>query len=185
MTAVEAGVEPGIASDVAHREWAELSARAPQMTATMRRYLVQLTTFLAPSSVHAADMTLRQLAGAEPGAGEQLHEQPGAWVGVAAGGGHPSGGVAVVEELRQGFWAGWDVAVEDRLRRGASGQSQSMSRSKKMRIIRSRWRWVFFARVAAWVPGRAASHTLKSSKWLRVMSSTEATSVCSVIQRAS
>ena len=63
MTAVEAGVEPGIASDVAQREWAELSARAPQLTATMRRYLVQLSTTLAPRSVEAADYTLRQFAG--------------------------------------------------------------------------------------------------------------------------
>jgi hypothetical protein len=62
MTAVEAVEDPWIASDVSHREWAELSARAPQLTATMRRYLVQLTTFLAPRSVDVADSTLRQLA---------------------------------------------------------------------------------------------------------------------------
>jgi hypothetical protein len=62
MTAVEAVVDPWIASDVSHREWAALSARAPQLAATMHRYLVQLTTFLAPRSVDAADMTLRQLA---------------------------------------------------------------------------------------------------------------------------
>jgi site-specific recombinase XerD len=62
MTAVEAVVDPWIASDVSHREWAELSARAPQLTATMRRYLVQLTSFLAPRSVDVADGTLRQFA---------------------------------------------------------------------------------------------------------------------------
>ena len=45
-----------------HHDWAELAARAPQLTATMRRYLVQLTTFLAPRSVDVADSTLRQLA---------------------------------------------------------------------------------------------------------------------------
>ena len=33
---------------------------APQLVATMRRYLVQLTTFLAPRSVEVADQTLRQ-----------------------------------------------------------------------------------------------------------------------------
>ena len=44
------------------REWAELSAAAPQLVATMRRYLIQLTTFLAPRSVDAADSALRQLA---------------------------------------------------------------------------------------------------------------------------
>jgi integrase len=63
MTAVEALTDSWIPSDVSHREWAELSARVPQLAATMRRYLVQLTTFLAPGSVDAADMTLRQLAG--------------------------------------------------------------------------------------------------------------------------
>ena len=46
------------------------------------------------------------------------------------------------------------------LRAGASGQSHSMSRSKKMRIMRSRCRWVFFAIVGPFVPGWAASHTL-------------------------
>jgi len=48
--------------DESHREWAVLSAEAPQLAATMRRYLVQLTTFLAPRSVDVADSTLRQLA---------------------------------------------------------------------------------------------------------------------------
>ena len=45
-----------------HREWPELSVRAPQLVATMRRYLLQLTTFLAPASVDVADITLRQFA---------------------------------------------------------------------------------------------------------------------------
>ena len=35
---------------------------APQLAATMRRYLVQLATILAPRSVEVADSTLRQLA---------------------------------------------------------------------------------------------------------------------------
>jgi len=55
IEAVVAVVEPWMASDVSDREWAELSARAPQLAATMRRYLVQLTTFLAPRSVEVAD----------------------------------------------------------------------------------------------------------------------------------
>lgn len=63
MSAAEAVVQPWIPSDVSHREWTELAARAPQLTATMRRYLVQLSTILAPRSVEAADYTLRQLAG--------------------------------------------------------------------------------------------------------------------------
>ncbi len=38
-----------------------MSSDAPQLVATMRRYLLQLTTFLAPRSVEVADTTLRQL----------------------------------------------------------------------------------------------------------------------------
>ena len=57
--AVEAWSPP----PVSYRQWAELSARAPQLAATTRRYLIQLTTFLAPRSVDAADNTLRQFVG--------------------------------------------------------------------------------------------------------------------------
>jgi hypothetical protein len=56
------GVEPWIPRPESHREWPELSVQAAQLTATMRRYLLQLTTFLAPRSVDVADSTLRQLA---------------------------------------------------------------------------------------------------------------------------
>ena len=62
MSIAEALPEPWIPKDESHREWAVLSAQAPQLSATMRRYLVQLTTFLAPRSVDVADSTLRQLA---------------------------------------------------------------------------------------------------------------------------
>ena len=55
-------VEPWIPRPESHREWPELSVQAPQLTATMRRYLLQLTTFLSPRSVDVADSTLRQLA---------------------------------------------------------------------------------------------------------------------------
>ena len=58
-----------------------LSAQAPQLAATMRRYLVQLTTFLAPRSVDVADSTLRQLARwlvaeTERGDGVRHHPHP-------------------------------------------------------------------------------------------------------------
>ena len=55
-------VEPWFPSNASNRQWAVLSARAPQLSATMRRYLLQLTMFLAPRSVEMADSTLRQLA---------------------------------------------------------------------------------------------------------------------------
>lgn len=60
--AAVAVMEPWIPRPESHREWPELSIRAPQLVATMRRYLLQLTTFLAPRSVDAADQTLRQFA---------------------------------------------------------------------------------------------------------------------------
>jgi len=41
-------------------EWAQIAPAAPQLAATMRRYLGQLGTFLAPRSVAAADSVLRQ-----------------------------------------------------------------------------------------------------------------------------
>ena len=62
MSAAVAVVEAWIPCNESNRAWAELSPRAPQLTATMRRYLVQLSTFLAPRSVEVADITLRQLA---------------------------------------------------------------------------------------------------------------------------
>jgi len=62
MSAAGAIVEAWIPCNESNRAWAELSPRAPQLAATMRRYLVQLTTFLAPRSVEIADITLRQFA---------------------------------------------------------------------------------------------------------------------------
>ncbi len=62
MSIAEVLPEPWIPKNESHREWAVLSTQAPQLAATMRRYLVQLTTFLAPRSVDVADSTLRQLA---------------------------------------------------------------------------------------------------------------------------
>jgi hypothetical protein len=46
----------------ADAEWAGLQIAAPRVAATMRRYLRQLGTFLAPASVDAADNALRRLA---------------------------------------------------------------------------------------------------------------------------
>jgi site-specific recombinase XerD len=64
MSAVVAAepVEAWFPSNASSREWAVLSARTPQLVATMRRYLLQLSTFLAPRSVEVADTTLRQMA---------------------------------------------------------------------------------------------------------------------------
>ena len=47
--------------DESNHAWASLAQEAPQLVATMRRYLVQLSTFQAPRSVEVADNALRQL----------------------------------------------------------------------------------------------------------------------------
>jgi site-specific recombinase XerD len=60
VPAVAASSHAWFPSNASNREWAVLSNAAPQLVATMRRYLVQLTTFLAPRSVEVADQTLRQ-----------------------------------------------------------------------------------------------------------------------------
>ncbi|MGQ0434566.1 MAG: tyrosine-type recombinase/integrase [Microthrixaceae bacterium] len=59
MTAASASQPAGV---VASSEWADLGAIAPQLASTMGRYLMQAGTFLAPRSVDAADIALRQLA---------------------------------------------------------------------------------------------------------------------------
>ena len=62
VVAVTDNVEPWIPRPGSDREWPELSMQAPHLVVTMRRYLLQLTTFLAPRSVDVADGTLRQFA---------------------------------------------------------------------------------------------------------------------------
>nr|MDQ3643667.1 tyrosine-type recombinase/integrase [Actinomycetota bacterium] len=61
MTAAPAA-KARVALDASQRDWAALSVEVPQLAATMRRYLIQLSTFLAPRSVVVADSTLRQFA---------------------------------------------------------------------------------------------------------------------------
>ncbi|MGI8728797.1 MAG: hypothetical protein ACR2LK_02175 [Solirubrobacteraceae bacterium] len=57
MSALEAVAVP--VERAADREWAATARRAPQLAATSRRYLDQITVSLAPRSVDAADNTLR------------------------------------------------------------------------------------------------------------------------------
>jgi site-specific recombinase XerD len=62
MSALHAALPVSSPDDASTREWVMLSLLAPQLTATMRRYLIQLATFLAPASVEMANHTLRQFA---------------------------------------------------------------------------------------------------------------------------
>jgi integrase len=59
MTAIPARQPAGSQAEL---EWAEIAARAPRLADTMGRYLAQAATFLAPTSVEAADNAFRQLA---------------------------------------------------------------------------------------------------------------------------
>jgi len=43
-------------------EWATIASKAPQLAATMSRYLAQAGTFLAPASVDSASIGMRQIA---------------------------------------------------------------------------------------------------------------------------
>jgi hypothetical protein len=47
---------------IAAAQWAQIAAAAPQVTATIQRYLQRLGVFLAPASVNAAENALRQFA---------------------------------------------------------------------------------------------------------------------------
>ncbi len=62
MTAFPAKAHHVPPGSIAANEWAEITGHAPQMSATMGRYLRQIATFLSPASVDVADNVLRQLA---------------------------------------------------------------------------------------------------------------------------
>ena len=51
-----------VAGSIAAAQWAQIAAAAPQVAATVQRYLQRLGVFLAPASVDAAENALRQLA---------------------------------------------------------------------------------------------------------------------------
>jgi site-specific recombinase XerD len=51
-----------VAGSIAVAQWAQIAAAAPQVAATIGRYLQRLGVFLAPASVDAAENALRQLA---------------------------------------------------------------------------------------------------------------------------
>jgi site-specific recombinase XerD len=61
MSALPAPVREPTGSHAAV-EWDHIGQAAPQLAATMRRYLTQVAAFLAPRSVEVADSSLRQLS---------------------------------------------------------------------------------------------------------------------------
>lgn len=51
-----------VPGSIAAAQWAQIRAAAPQVAATIQRYLQRLAAFLAPASVNAAENALRQFA---------------------------------------------------------------------------------------------------------------------------
>jgi len=96
-----------------------------------------------PKPVGRADLDDRvnsereQLALADPGAGQQFHDQAREWVRVGAAGAHELGGCGIVEESRQGLVDDRQVAGEDQRPLRWVGVTHSVTRSKKQcRLIR-------------------------------------------------
>ena len=103
-------------------EWAEIAAAAPQAAATMRRYLRQLGTFLAPRSVDAADSALRQLA---------------RWMVTEAG-------LAAVGDIRRDDIEDYKVWLAAQPRGGGQTITRETHR-QRMRTVRQ-----FFERIIEW-----------------------------------
>jgi site-specific recombinase XerD len=120
MSAVPAPGQP--AGGHAAAEWAELEITAPRVAATMRRYLRQLGTFLAPRSVDAADSALRQLA---------------RWMVT-------EGGVAAVGDIRRDDIEDYKVWLAGQPRAGGQTITAETHR-QRLRTVRQ-----FFERIIEW-----------------------------------
>jgi len=62
LPALRPAASRAVAGRAAAAQWAQIRAVAPQVAATIQRYLQRLAAFLAPGSVDAADNALRQFA---------------------------------------------------------------------------------------------------------------------------
>jgi site-specific recombinase XerD len=102
-------------------EWEAIAAQAPEMAATMRRYLAQVATFLAPASVLVADNTLRQLSN------WLLANTP----------------VRSVADVRRDHVEDFKVYLA--MRRGAKGGLSANTQRQRLRMLR-----VFFERMIEW-----------------------------------
>jgi Phage integrase, N-terminal SAM-like domain len=110
-------------------EWAVIASQAPVMATTMRRYLGQVATFLAPSSVLVADNVLRQFAN---------------WLLADTT-------VRVVGDVRRAHIEDFKLYLVTR--RGMKGGLSTNTQRQRLRMLR-----VFFERIAEWdwpdAPGR-------------------------------
>jgi site-specific recombinase XerD len=62
LPAREPAASRAVPGSIAAAQWAQIRAEAPQVAATIQRYLQRLAAFLAPASVKAAENALRQFA---------------------------------------------------------------------------------------------------------------------------
>ena len=136
-----------------------------------------------PDQHHGVGVEITELTGPHSGAGQQLDHQPIARDPVGPSRRASAGGVR-----RPRTWAtdrpAGDVAVEDRVRRGASLQSHSMRRSKKIRIMPQPLALGVLGQVSCHFPGWAAEAHLVVLD-LVGCAGTAVKSVSAAIQRAS
>jgi integrase len=103
------------------QDWAELAAVAPQLVSTMGRYLAQAETFLAPASVTAASISLRQFA---------------RWLLAATE-------IRCVADIRRGDIEAFKTALA--ARPGTSGSISTNTRAQRLHMLRT-----FFDRIIEW-----------------------------------
>ncbi|MGN6176562.1 MAG: tyrosine-type recombinase/integrase [Streptosporangiaceae bacterium] len=102
-------------------EWAQIEQAAPGLAVTMRRYLAQAATFLAPRSVDAANGALRQLA---------------RWILASTG-------IESVTEIRRDDIEDFKVWLS--AQQGANGSLSANTYGQRLRMLR-----VFFERIIEW-----------------------------------
>jgi site-specific recombinase XerD len=102
-------------------EWAQIGQAAPQLAATMRRYLTQIAAFLAPRSVEVADAALRQL---------------GRWILASTG-------IEAAAEIRRDDIEDYKVWLARQP--GTKGALSAESRRQRLRTLRA-----FFERIIEW-----------------------------------
>ena len=102
-------------------EWAQIGQAAPELAATMRRYLAQAATFLAPRSVDAANGALRQLA---------------RWILASTS-------IESAAEIRRDDIEDFKVWLS--AQQGANGSLSANTYGQRLRMLR-----VFFERIIEW-----------------------------------
>jgi site-specific recombinase XerD len=102
-------------------EWAQIGEAAPQLAATMRRYLTQIAAFLAPRSVEVADAALRQLS---------------RWILASTG-------MEAVAEIRRDDIEDFKVWLARQ--RGNKGALSANTHRQRLRTLRA-----FFERIIEW-----------------------------------